>query len=332
MSHFIVGLDEMCIMSDFHGNAHIIGSADKKKHEKILQDSRISITMVRTGTVAGTTGPTIFVLKGTKRRSVYDDKFLKRHGMAEGSTIIMTENAYMTEDAWLEASKAIAKGYPSLPYMAENKDWLMLELLDGFKSHENVLAAHELRACTCLTITNDTQVPDNNYHATKQNDGLDTFQLIPKEADGRPKLTGMDLFQHMVTIRNVNHSRVDEDGQHVKIIPSTELNVEISSDALKCIQPTQSELRRANILHDSFGKRAIRKCAKRKLNNIGNIVGQCAVVNDETNMARMRENLVFAESMAEIVRREKANKTNLRNPKSANRNHNYRSVVIISGQ
>ena len=163
---------------------------------------------------------------------------------------------------------------------------------------------------SCLTITNDTQVPDNNYHATKQNDGLDTFQMIPKEADGRPKLTRMDLFQHMVTFRNVNHSRVDEDGQHVKIIPSTELNVEISSDALKCIQPTQSELRRANILHDSFGKRAIRKCAKRKLNNIGNIVGQCAVVNDETNMARMRENLVFAESMAEIVRREKANKTN----------------------
>ena len=39
------------------------------------------------------------------------------------------------------------KGYRSLPYIAENKDWLMLELLDGFKSHENVLAAHELRAC-----------------------------------------------------------------------------------------------------------------------------------------------------------------------------------------
>ena len=33
------------------------------------------------------------------------------------------------------------------------------------------------------------------------------------------------------------------------------------------------------------------------------------VVNDEMNMARMRENLTFAESMAEIVRREKADKT-----------------------
>ncbi len=146
MSHFIVGLDEMCIMSDFHGNAHVFGSADKKKHEKILQDSRIPITIVRTGTIAGTTGPTIFVLKGTQSRSAYNDEFLMRHGMAEGSTIIMTENAYMTDDAWLEASKAIVKGYHSLPYIAENKEWLMLELLDGFKSHENVLAAHELHA------------------------------------------------------------------------------------------------------------------------------------------------------------------------------------------
>ena len=71
MSHFIVGLDEMCIMSDFHGNAHVFVSADKKKHAKILQDSRIHITIVRTGTVAGTTGPTIFVLKGTQSRSAY---------------------------------------------------------------------------------------------------------------------------------------------------------------------------------------------------------------------------------------------------------------------
>ena len=66
--------------------------------------------------------------------------------MAEGSTIIMNKNAYMMDDAWLEASKAIVKGYRSLPYIAENKEWLMLDLLDGFKSHENVLAAHEVHA------------------------------------------------------------------------------------------------------------------------------------------------------------------------------------------
>ena len=30
MEHFIVGLDEMCIMSDAHGTLRVIGSADKK--------------------------------------------------------------------------------------------------------------------------------------------------------------------------------------------------------------------------------------------------------------------------------------------------------------
>ena len=40
--------------------------------------------------------------------------------MAKGSTFLMTENAYMTDDAWLESSKAIVKGYHQLPFMKEN--------------------------------------------------------------------------------------------------------------------------------------------------------------------------------------------------------------------
>lgn len=48
MEHFIIGLDEMCLMSDAHGDLHVIAAADKKKHEKLLQDSRVSITIVRT--------------------------------------------------------------------------------------------------------------------------------------------------------------------------------------------------------------------------------------------------------------------------------------------
>ena len=103
--------------------------------------------MVRTGSVAGTTGPTIFLLKGAKQnRKEFSDEFLVKYGCAPGSTIIMTESAYMTDEAWLEASKAIVKGYRSMPYVKDNPHWLVLELLDGFKSHENVLAAHRLRA------------------------------------------------------------------------------------------------------------------------------------------------------------------------------------------
>jgi hypothetical protein len=52
-------------------------------------------------------GQPFFLLKGMKRRNNFNNKYLLRYGMATGSTILMTESAYMTDDAWLEASKAI---------------------------------------------------------------------------------------------------------------------------------------------------------------------------------------------------------------------------------
>ena len=169
LHHFIVGLDEMCLMSDAHGNLQVVAAADKKKHEKLLQDCRVSITIVRTGTVGGTTGPTIFLLKGTKRKHAFSDAFLERHGMAKGSTIIMTENAYMTDEAWLKASRAIVEGYRHLPYVKENIDWWLLELLDGFKSHENNLKAHELRAKKKVRSTKEES---NSSHANQGYDQL----------------------------------------------------------------------------------------------------------------------------------------------------------------
>ncbi len=68
-----------------------VAAADKKKQEKLLQDCHCSITAVRTGTVAGTTGPTMFLLKGTKRRKYFKSDYLLQYGMALGSKIIMTK-------------------------------------------------------------------------------------------------------------------------------------------------------------------------------------------------------------------------------------------------
>ena len=104
----------MCLVSEAHGNLQMVAAADKKKHEKLLQDCRVSITIVRMRTIGGTTGPNIFLLKGNKRKHVFSDAFLERHGMAKGSTIIMTENAYMPDEAWLKASRAIVKGSISM--------------------------------------------------------------------------------------------------------------------------------------------------------------------------------------------------------------------------
>ena len=43
MPEFLIGLDEMCLMSDAHGDLRVVASANKKKQEKLLQDSCCSI-------------------------------------------------------------------------------------------------------------------------------------------------------------------------------------------------------------------------------------------------------------------------------------------------
>ena len=51
---------------------------------------RVSITVVRTWSTAGDTGPTIVLLKGENKRPQFTDEFLEKHGLESGSTIVMT--------------------------------------------------------------------------------------------------------------------------------------------------------------------------------------------------------------------------------------------------
>ena len=159
----------------------------------------------------------------------------------------------------------------------------------------------------CNNVDNSI-IQEARKNVTKQNDGLDIFQLVPKTAEGNSKLSGIDLFNHMITYRNVNAAEIDDDGKGVPCKPSANLDLAIAHDSISCIHPTDSHFRRSAILKDAVGDRAIRKCAQRKLNNIGNVIGQCAVVNSQENMARMKERLEMAASMAEIERVEAAAK------------------------
>jgi hypothetical protein len=123
--HFMIGLDEMCIMSDGH-NMMVIGSRDKAKHELHLHDGPKSITIVCTGTPGGSTGPTIFILKGSSNKSMHEcftNKFLVKYGCAPGSTILFSENAYMTDETWMQAMQAIVSGYREMPFIKENLQW-----------------------------------------------------------------------------------------------------------------------------------------------------------------------------------------------------------------
>ena len=53
----------------------------------------------------------IFRMKGKERQEEYTDEFLLAHGCATGFTIVMTENAYMTNEAWILVTVGLVKGY-----------------------------------------------------------------------------------------------------------------------------------------------------------------------------------------------------------------------------
>jgi hypothetical protein len=194
MPHFIIGLDERCLMSDCHSDLRVFAAADKKKQEKLLQDCQCSITGVRTGTVVSTTRPTTFLLKGTKRRKYFNGNYLLGYGMAPGSKVIMTKNAYMTDEAWLEALKSIVAGYHNLPHIKENPDWYVTELLDGFKSHENVLNAHKLRADSLIISlkeeSNSSHVIQEYNQLTAKNDKKNATESLYNQRKAKKWQTG----------------------------------------------------------------------------------------------------------------------------------------------
>jgi len=99
INHFIVGTDKSCLMVDSSGKA-IVGEVGQRKHKKKRVDYRGSISMLQTGSTTGSNGPTLFLMQGKRRNSVFSDGFLMANGAAEGSTVVTTDNAFMTEDAW----------------------------------------------------------------------------------------------------------------------------------------------------------------------------------------------------------------------------------------
>ena len=132
--------------------------------------------------------------------------------------------------------------------------------------------------------------------AAKQNDRLDDVQLIPKDAERKPKYKGIELLKHMIKVRNMRFT------EEVRRGPTPGLDVHLMEDSLEMIQPTAEDMRRRNILKDHCGERAKRTCTQRKLNYIWLVIGHSAVVKYPENMKRMQKKLDFASACAEINR------------------------------
>ena len=79
MEHFIWNLDEECVMAK-DGVVRIVGDKLNPKHEANIDDSRVCLTMVRTGNAAGNNGPTGFLAAGERKRAGFTDEFLVENG------------------------------------------------------------------------------------------------------------------------------------------------------------------------------------------------------------------------------------------------------------
>ena len=90
-----------------------------------MQDSRVSVTAVRTGSSNGVTGTTIFALKGQRRHGLFTDECLRSKRCALGSTIIMTDKAFMTNKSWAACTENLMIGYPNSEVVKDNPDWGM---------------------------------------------------------------------------------------------------------------------------------------------------------------------------------------------------------------
>ena len=73
-SSYLYGGDETCFLASIEGRA-IIGERYRKKHEKVNEAGRTSITVYRTGNAAGENGPTAFLPAGVKRDASFTNQF-----------------------------------------------------------------------------------------------------------------------------------------------------------------------------------------------------------------------------------------------------------------
>ena len=106
--HFQLNIDETCFMCS-EGSLKIIGDANRNRHDKNVSDNRLSITVLRCGSASGTHGPVIFVMSGTVVPRIFSgNKLHRNYGLPEESCVLVHENAYMDDAAWVKTVDALA--------------------------------------------------------------------------------------------------------------------------------------------------------------------------------------------------------------------------------
>ena len=144
MEHFQLDLEESCIMAN-DGSLIIIGGYDRKKHEKRVDDSLLSLTLIIVENYSGNEGPWIFLykVKSNPNNDISGVALFSQHSAPVGSHFYPTPNEYLTGNAWLELSTIISDGIRLMPVIRYHTYWWLSFSLDVFGYHVNVNAANE---------------------------------------------------------------------------------------------------------------------------------------------------------------------------------------------
>ena len=123
----------------------IIGGRNRKKHEKWLYESRLSLTLIRIGNDDGKEVSWIFLYKinSNTNKSLSDAALVYQYGAPVGLYCHPTPNAYLIDDTWLEISTIITKFVRAMTLIRDHTYWCLYLSLDGFGYHVNVYAANE---------------------------------------------------------------------------------------------------------------------------------------------------------------------------------------------
>ena len=125
---------------------HVVKSIGMNKTEKVSDDCWEYITTVRTVFTSAKQGAYFFLAKG-KNLDRYKFKNLHKYFKAlEVSEVVMTPNAFMNDEVWLEIIPKLCKSIRRQEILWDHPDLWVLLSLDGFTSHVNALNAHEIFA------------------------------------------------------------------------------------------------------------------------------------------------------------------------------------------
>ena len=122
-----------------------------------------------------------------------------------------------------------------------------------------------------------------------------SFQLVPTKPGGTPTLLGVALLMNMPIYRNQH-----VDGDEANGGPTYEIDIHIGYRQMDCIQPTDVDLRKCQIIDDSGVQGAKLKVVMRKLDSLGYIQGRCVFLTDPDIINKVRHHLDLDDSISEV--------------------------------